>query len=174
MRLARLVISALALGCAGDDDGTSPGSTPNVAGRYRAIRSLAAVACTPQQPPVAGGTVILAAFVDTVVTRIQQSGARLTLTYPDTPGSPADTGSVAHNGTVTIGYRDSFQEAPRQGNRTFFVDLTVTEQMQRTSDGGRLVGSGTYVNVFREGSATAAVFATCSRTATVELTRLGS
>lgn len=166
------LLAALALGCGGGD-GTGPDAPPNVAGRYRATRALAAVACTPQRPPAGGGTVILTAFSDTTLTRIQQAGARLTVTYPDFPASPPDTGSVAADGTVTLGFKETFQEEPREGNRTFFVDLTVTEVLRRADNGARLAGSGTYVNVFHEGAATAPVFATCSRTATVELTRLG-
>jgi hypothetical protein len=108
-----------------------------------------------------------------VVTRVQQVGSRLTLTYPDFPGSAADTGSVARDGTLTVGIKETFQEAPREGNRMFFVDLTVTEVLRSTPDGARLTGTGTYVNVFHEGAPTAPVFATCSRTGTVELTRTG-
>ena len=159
------------LGCGGDS--TGPDATPNVAGRYRAVRTLTAVTCTPQRPPEGGGTVILSAFSDTVVVRLQQAGARLTVTYPDFPGTPADTGSVAADGTVTLGSRETFQEDPRAGSRTFFVDLTVTETLTRASGGAALTGSGTYVNVFHEGAATAPVFATCSRTSALTFSRLG-
>jgi hypothetical protein len=159
------------LGCGGDS--TGPGATPNVAGRYRAVRALTAVTCTPQRPPEGGGTVILTAVSDTVVVRLQQAGARLTATYPDFPGAAPDTGSVAADGTVTLGARETFQEDPRAGSRTFFVDLTITETLTRASGGTALTGSGTYVNVFHEGAATAPVFATCSRTAAITFSRLG-
>jgi hypothetical protein len=167
------LLAALVLACGGGD-GAGPDALPDLTGRYRAVRALAAVTCTPQRPPVGGGTVVLDAFADTVQVRIQQAGSRLTLTYPDFPGSPADTGSVTQDGTVTIAFRETFQEAPRAGNRTFFVDLTVAETLRRADGGARLIGSGTYVNVFREGAATSPVFATCSRPSTIEYTRTGS
>jgi hypothetical protein len=170
-RLAGLLGVAVAAGCGGDS--TSPSATPSVAGRYRATRTLAPVSCTPQRPP-AGGTVVLDAFADTTQLRIAQAGTRLTVTYPDFPGASADTGSVAADGSVTLGSRETFQEDPRQGNRVFFVDLTVTETLRPADGGARLTGTGTYVNVFREGAATAPVFATCSRTATIEFVRLGT
>ena len=166
------LLALLALGCGGGD-ATGPDAQSDVAGRYRSIRALAAVTCTPERPPAGGGTVILTAFADTVLVSIRQAGSRLNLTYPDFPGSPADTGSVTPDGTVTIGLKETFQEEPRTGNRTFFVDLTVTETLRRADGGARLTGSGTYVNVFHEGAASAPVFATCSRPATVEYTRIG-
>ena len=173
-RIAHSLIALLALGCGGGDNQvTAVDTTPNVTGRYQAITNLAAVTCTPQSPPAGGGTVIFTAFSDTVLIRILQSGARLTLTYPEFPGSSADTGQVAQDGTVTYGYKETFREEPRAGNRTFFVDLTASQVLRRPENTTRLTGTGSYVNVFHEGSATAPVFATCSRTSTVELTRVG-
>jgi hypothetical protein len=172
VRRAGPLLAALTLGCGGDG-GTGPDATPNVAGRYQRNDVIPAVTCTPQRPPAGGGTVILEAFSDSARVRVQQAGARLTITYPDFPGTLPDTGSVAADGTVTFGYRETFREEPREGNRTFFVDLTGGVTLRRSDNGARLAGSATYVNVFREGAATAPVFATCSRTATVVLTRLG-
>ena len=171
LRARHATALACILGCGGES--TGPDAPPNVAGRYRVTRANAPVTCTPQRPPEGGGTVILGAFSDTVVVRLQQTGARLTMTYPDFPGTTPDTGSVAADGRVTLGIRETFREDPRTGNRTFFVDLTVTETLTRASGGTALTGTGSYVNVFREGAATAAVFATCSRTSVVTFNRLG-
>ena len=65
----------------------------------------------------------------------------------------------------------NFQEDPREGNRLFFVDLTASHELQRVDNGARFAGSGSYVNIFHEGSATAPVFATCSRTVTTTFAR---
>ena len=162
----------LMLGCGGSDGSvTAPLAVEGVSGAYRITRALAAVSCVPQSPPAVGGTVILNAFSDTVRARVLQTGSKLTVTYTNFPGSPPDTGSVTPNGTWTIGFKDSFQEAPR-GARTFFVDLTVSEELRPAESSSVLAGSGTYVNVFHEGAAAAPVFATCSRTSKIEATRL--
>jgi hypothetical protein len=162
---------AAALGCGGD--GTGPSALPNVAGRYQRNEAIAPVTCTPQTPP-AGGTVIFGAFSLSDSVRIQQTGSRLTLTYLGFPGTEPDTGSVDRDGKVTFGFRETFQEEPRAGNRIFFDDLTASQEVRRVDNGARLTGAGGYVNIFHEGSATAPVFATCSRTSTIELTRTGS
>jgi hypothetical protein len=51
--------------------------------------------------------------------------------------------------------------------------MFARRRLQRTGGGQGLGGTGTFVNVFREGTRTAPVFATCSRTSTIELTRTG-
>ena len=170
-RLAGGLLAAAAVACGGDE--TGPDGPPNVAGRYQRNDAVAAATCTPLRPP-AGGTVILDAFTQSVAIRIQQTGSRLTITYPDFPGTTPDTGSVDREGTVTFGFRETFQEDPREGNRIFFVDLTATQELRRLDNGARFAGSGTYVNLFHEGSANASVFTTCSRTTTIEFTRAGS
>jgi hypothetical protein len=159
--------SAFVLGCGGDSTGPD---VPNVSGRYQRSDAFAATTCTPQRPPP-GGTVILDAFSLSTTVRIEQTGSRLTMTYPDFPAAAPDTGSVDRDGKVTFGFTVNFQEDPREGNRLFFVDLTASHALQRLDNGARLAGSGSYVNVFHEGSATAPVFATCSRTVTTTLAR---
>jgi len=159
--------SAFVLGCGGDSTGPD---VPNVAGRYQRSDVFAATTCTPQRPPP-GGTVILDAFSLSATVRIEQTGSRLTMTYPDFPGNAPDTGSVDRNGKVTFGFTVNFQEDPREGNRLFFVDLTASHELQRVDSGARFAGSGSYVNIFHEGSATAPVFATCSRTVTTTFAR---
>src|SRR4051812_12207122 len=129
--------SAFVLGCGGDSTGPQ---VPNVAGRYQRGDAFVATTCTPQRPPP-GGTVILDAFSQSAAVRIEQTGSRLTLTYPDFPGSLPDTGSVDGDGTVTFGFKVNFQEVPREGNRLFFVDLTASHELQRVDNGARLAGS---------------------------------
>ncbi len=161
--------AVLLAGCG--DDSTGP-SIPNVAGLYQFNQSLAAVTCLPTRPP-AGGTVILDAFSDSYRVRIQQDGSRLTITYPDFPNEPPSTGSVDQEGNVGVEESFTFKEEPREGNRTFYVDLAIKWNVRRQDD-GRLQGSGTYVNVFHEGAPTAPVFTTCSRGSTITLTRTGN
>ena len=162
-----LGLPAFVLGCGGDSTGPD---APNVAGRYLRTDAFDATTCTPQRPPP-GGTVILDAFSLSVTVRVEQTGSRLTMTYPEFPAASPDTGSVDGSGKVTFGFKVSFQEDPREGNRLFFVDLTAGHELQRLDDGARLAGSGSYVNIFHEGSATAPVFATCSRTVTTTFAR---
>lgn len=155
------------------DSGTGPKQTPNVTGLYQWREQVAAVTCTPQRPPEGGGTVILGAFAFDFPVRIQQAGSQLTVIDINFPNDPGPTGTIDQNGNITLGYVVDFQEDPRTGNRNFFVHLTADNNLQVAANGARLVGTGSYVNVFRENSASAPVFATCSRTSTLELTRTG-
>lgn len=175
-----LALASLALlgavGCnSGGDETTGPGGTtdPGVGGRYRAVRNITAITCTPSRPPAGGGTVILDAYADTVVIRIAQSGSRLAITYPELQSAASDTGSVDAAGTIRLGSRKTFQETPRTGNRTFFVEATVTEDFRKTGNASVLTGSGIYIHIFREGTATAPRFADCYRTGATQLTRIG-
>ena len=113
---------------------------------------------------------ILDAFSMDYTLRVRQDGARVIMIDPE---FPADTlrGSIDQQGAVVLGQDFTFEEEPRQGGRVFFVDLSIRQNLQRTGDGRGLRGTGTYVNVFHEGSARAPVFATCSRTSALEFTR---
>ena len=133
-----LGVPAFVLGCGGDSTGPD---APNVAGRYLRTAVFEATTCSPQRPPP-GGTVILDAFSQSVTVRVEQTGSRLTMTYPDFPAAPPDTGSVDRSGKVTFGFKVSFQEDPREGNRLFFVDLTASHELQRLDDGGVDVRDG--------------------------------
>lgn len=168
--MRRCITTVLGICCACGGDGTSP-DVPNVAGAYRVREAVAAVTCTPTRPPATGGTVILDAFSYDYAVRIRQDGTRLTVTDPE---FPEDTlrGSVDTQGAVTLSQDVTFREEPREGGRVFYVDLAIQQNLRR-SGGTGLRGSGAYVNVFHEGAPTAPVFATCSRTSTLSLTRTG-
>jgi hypothetical protein len=181
MRRVGPFLAALALGCGSDATGPDaptrrespvPGATPMVAGHYHRTDVLEAVTCTPHRPPP-GGTVILDAFAMSSIVRIEQVGSRLALAYTSVPTPPIDTGTVDPAGRITFGARLTFREAPREGNRIFFVDLTIRAALERVDGSTRLVGPIAYENVFREGAPTAPVFTTCSRTGTVEFSRIG-
>jgi hypothetical protein len=167
--LPRSIAPALLVAVAGCGGGTTGPDAPPVAGLYRVHETVAAVSCTPQRPPSPGGEVILEAFAADYSLRLAVSGGRVTATDPAFP-LDVDTGTV-RTGAVSFGRVIEFREEPRAGNRVFHVQLTRRLELQPTSGGLR--GSGSYVNVFREGAAAAPVFATCSRTSAVELTRVG-
>jgi hypothetical protein len=175
-----LAIASLALlgvaGCnGGGDETTGPVGTtdPGAAGRYRAVRNITAITCTPSRPPAGGGTVNLEAYSDTVVIRLVQSGTRLTVSYPELQTAATDTGSVDPSGTIRLGSKKTFQEAVRTGNRTFFVEATATEDFRKTASPTVYAGGGIYVSTFREGTATAPKFADCYRSGSTQLTRIG-
>ncbi len=174
-------MAVLAVACGRDPTGLrapvqsnlpAPPSTPNLEGEYHRLDMLGAVTCTPHRPP-SGGTVILDAFTMSAIVRIEQTGSRITLTDLGAPEAPVDTGTVDPAGRVTFGGRFTFREARREGNRQFFVDLTIRATLERVDGSQRLVGPITYENVFREGDPGADVFSTCTRTGIVELARLG-
>lgn len=167
------LIAATWLLSACGDGGAEPSQLPDVAGLYQLLEQVGAVTCTPERPPAGGGTVILDAFTANEQVRVLQQGSQLTVIDPAFPNAPFLTGSIDLQGNIALGHIDDFQEQPRTGNRIFFVNLTSQQDLQRVDNGARLVGSGSYVNIFREGSATAPVFATCSRTSTIVITRTG-
>lgn len=166
------VLLAVGASISACSDSTSSG-VPNVAGVYHWREQVAAVTCTPQQLPAEGGTVVLGAFLNEFDVRIQQSGSQVTIVDTAFPNDPSPTGSIDAAGRISVSLVIDFQEDPR-GTRTFFDHLTINNDLTVQSGGTRLVGSGAYVNVFHEGSPTAAIFATCSRTSTIELTKTGS
>jgi len=164
-----VIVPMLACG----DGSTGPGEPPDVRGTYLNREQVNAVTCTPQRPPAEGGTVILDAFSFESPVRVAQQGSAVEFFELDFPNDPPLEGTIDSQGALTLRTVFNFQEAPRAGNRIFFVNLTYSQNLQRVGDGSRLAGNGSYVNVFREGSPTAAVFATCSRTSSIELTRTG-
>jgi hypothetical protein len=159
-RLAPILI-AFSLSVAGCSDSTSPKSIPNVAGNYTISETIPAATCSPAQLP-AGGDVILTAFTQSYRVRIEQSGATIRLVDVDFPDTP-ELGTIDSSGRITITSRLVFQETPREGNRVFFVDLTLTRDLVFDSSTRRLTGTGAATNIFREGSTTNPVYTTCSR-----------
>jgi hypothetical protein len=167
-RHAAFLIGAgqLLVGCGGTTDAQP--SIPQVAGTYSITESVAAVTCTPTEPPP-GGTVRLEAFSQTFDVEITQTGSTLQLSVVGDPES-AETGTIGTDSTISFDSLLVFEEGTREGNRVFFVDLTIHRDLQVQST-ARIAGSASYVDVFHEGSSTAAVYATCSREGTNELVR---
>ncbi len=163
--LRRAVLLLFVIGGAGCGEGSDPSpgppAIPNVAGNYTISTSVPAVTCTPSQPP-SGGTVILEAFSQSYAVRIEQTGGVIRLievAFPDEPFS----GTINAAGEITIVDRFTFREAPRAGNRVFFVDLTGTYALTLDKSTGRITGTVGFVNVFHEGSPSAPIYTTCSR-----------
>jgi len=163
---AALLIGAgqLLAGCGGSTD-NSP-SLPRVAGTYSITESIDTAPCAPVDPPP-GGTVRLEAFSQTYDVQITQSGSTLSLYEVGHPES-AEAGTIQADSTISFSGEFVFQEAPREGNRVFFVDLTITRDLQLQST-GQIAGSSSYVDVFHEGASTAPVYATCSRQGAAQL-----
>ncbi len=114
---------------------------------------------------------ILEAFTQSYAVRIEQTDGVIRLTNVGFPDDPF-FGTINAAGEVAIIDRFTFQEAPRAGNRVFFVDLTATRVLTLDKSTGRLTGTIGAVNVFHGASSTAPIYTTCSRQGgTVTFTR---
>jgi hypothetical protein len=180
-KLAVGLLLALATACkAADDDGgtttidlgTGPGEFPKVQGYFQRNESVSAVTCTPQNPP-AGGDIAMGSYSLSEPIGFTQSGSKVSIVLLNYPGDPPDTGTVDMTGKVTMGFKLSMKEQNLRAGRQFYVDVSGSFVLNRSADGTQLTGTGSYENLLREGSASAAVFATCSRTSTIQLTRTG-
>ena len=179
-KLAVGLLLALATACrASEDDpgttidlGTGPGEFPKVQGYFQRNESVSAVTCTPQNPP-AGGDIAMGSYSLSEPIGFTQSGSKVSIVLLNYPGDPPDTGTVDMSGKVTMGFKLSMKEQNLRAGRQFYVDVSGSFVLNRSADGAQLTGTGSYQNLLREGSASAAVFATCSRTSTIQLTRTG-
>ena len=183
--LGGALLLALAAGCGGKDGGgqitqpplvnTGPGATgvPDVSGFYTRVNNAAASNCTPQSVPT-GGNVNLDSFTDTQPIRLYQNGTKVTLAYTNLPDLAADTGTVEVDGKINMGLSaKGTKENMRAGNRQFYVDITGTFGLTRPNATSPYNATGNYSYVFRENSATANVFATCTRTIAISFTKTG-
>jgi hypothetical protein len=164
--LGAAVVSAMShllVGCSGTTD--TP-DVPRVAGTYSVTESVNAATCAPNELP-SGGTVRLEAFSQTFSAQIDQVGSTLSLRETG-QSAPAESGTIDAAGAISLAGTLDFQEAPREGDRMFFVHLTFHDDLHVQS-AGRINGTSSYVNVFHEGSSTAPTYTTCSREGTIEL-----
>ena len=178
-RLSAVLLLAIAAACGGKDGedggfdlGTGPGEFPKVQGYFQRNESVAAVTCAPQAAP-AGGDIAMGSYSLSEPVGFTQSGSKVSIVLLNYPNNPPDTGTVDMSGKVTLGFQFSRKEAALRQGRQFYVDVSGSFVLNRSTDGTRLSGTGTYQNVLREGSATAPVFTTCIRTSTIDLTRTG-
>lgn len=179
-RLGAALLLGLAAACKGDDGGggggldlgTGPGEFPKVQGYFTRNEAVAAVTCAPQNPP-AGGDIATGSYSLSEPVGFTQSGSKVSIVLVNYPSDPPDTGTVDMTGKVTLGFKLSMKENALRQGRQFYVDVTGSFVLNRAADGNTLTGTGSYENVLREGSATAPVFTTCTRTSTIQMTRTG-
>jgi hypothetical protein len=184
--LGGALLLAMVAGCGGGGGGgevtgpklvnTGPGTTgtPDVSGYYTRVNNASASTCTPQNLPTPGGTVNLDPFTDTQPIRLYQNGTKLTLAYLKLPDLAADTGTVDLAGKIAMGLEKSgSKENLRAGNRQFYVDLTGTFGLTRPDANSPYTATGNYKYVYHENSATAPVYATCTRTIAITFTKTG-
>jgi len=178
-RLGAVFVLTLASACGGKDGdgggfdlGTGPGEFPKVQGYFQRNESVNAVTCAPQAAP-AGGDIAMGSYSLSEPVGFSQSGSKVSIALLNYPNNPPDTGTVDMTGKVALGFQFSRKEAALRQGRQFYVDVSGSFVLNRSTDGNRLAGTGSYQNVLREGSATAPVFTTCSRTSTIDLTRTG-
>jgi hypothetical protein len=178
-RLGAVLLLGFAVAC-GDkengggeiDLGTGPGEFPKVQGYFTRNEAVAALTCTPQNPP-AGGDIATGSYTLSEPVGFTQSGSKVSIVLINYPGDPPDTGTVDMTGKVTLGFKLSMKENALRQGRQFYVDVTGSFVLNRAADGATLSGTGMYENVLREGSATAPVFTTCTRTSTIQMVRTG-
>ena len=179
-RLGVILLLGLAAACKGDDDGggggidlgTGPGEFPKVQGYFTRNEQVAALTCTPQNPP-AGGDIATGTYSLSEPVGFTQSGSKVSIVLLNYPSDPPDTGTVDMSGKVTLGFKLSMKENALREGRQFYVDVTGSFVLNRSADGNQLSGTGSYENVLREGSATAPVFTTCTRTSAIQMVRTG-
>ena len=173
-----LLLTAVA--CKGDggaggsgtiDLGTGPAEFPKVQGYFTRSESVAALTCTPTPP--AGGDIATGSYTLSEPVAFTQSGSKVSIVLMNYPTDPPDTGTVDMAGKVALGFKLSMKEKNLREGRQFYVDVTGTFQLTRAADGNTLSGTGSYTNELREGSATAPVSATCTRTSTIQMLRTG-
>ena len=187
--LCAALLVAIVAGCGGGGDGggdtvtgppvlvnTGPGTTgvPDVSGFYMRVNNAAASTCTPQDPTPAGGTVQLAAFVDSQPIKLYQNGTKLTLAYTNFPQAPADSGVVDLAGKLTMGIAGTGSKENLRGTRQFYVDISGDFVLTRPDASSPYTGPGNFKYVYHENAATAPVFATCTRSITVTFRKTGS
>ena len=177
---------ALAVACGGRDGGdggggggggtidlgTGPAEFPKVQGYFTRSETVAALNCSPQTPP-AGGDIATGTYTLTEPVGFTQSGSKVSIVLINYPSDPPDTGTVDMTGKVALGFKISKKEVALRQGRQFYVDIAGTFVLNRSADGTQLSGTGSYENVLREGSATAPVFTTCTRTSTIQMVRTG-
>ena len=178
-RLGFVLLLGFAAACKGKEEGgggldlgTGPGEFPKVQGYFTRNEQVAALSCTPQNPP-SGGDIATGTYSLSEPVGFTQSGSKVSIVLVNYPGDPPDTGTVDMAGKVTLGFKLSMKENALRQGRQFYVDVTGSFVLNRSADGNQLSGTGSYENALREGSATAPVFATCTRTSAIQMIRTG-
>lgn len=154
------------------DLGTGPAEFPKVQGYFTRSESVAAISCTPKDPP-SGGDIATGSYPLSEPVAFTQSGSKVSIVLVNYPSDPPDTGTVDMTGKVTLGFKLAVKEKNLREGRQFYVDIAGSFVLNRSADGTQMTGTGSYENVLREGSATAPAYATCTRTSTISMVRTG-
>jgi hypothetical protein len=154
------------------DLGTGPAEFPKVQGYFTRNEAVGALTCAAPTPPV-GGDIATGSYPLSEPVAFTQSGSKVSIVLLNYPTDPPDTGTVDMTGKVALGFRLSMKEKNLRQGRQFYVDVTGSFILNRSADGEQMAGTGSYENVLREGSATAPVFTTCTRTSTIQMIRTG-
>ena len=177
--LAAILLLAAASACKGKESGgggldlgTGPGEFPKVQGYFTRNEAVGALTCAPVDPPP-GGDIATGSYPLSEPVGFTQSGSKVSIVLLNYPSDPPDTGTVDMTGKVALGFKLSMKEQNLRAGRQFYVDVSGSFVLNRSADGTQLTGTGSYENVLREGSATAPVFTTCTRTSTIQMIRTG-
>jgi hypothetical protein len=176
---AAAFLLALAAACGSKDDGgggfdlgTGPAEFPKVQGYFTRNESVNAATCAPTAPPT-GGDIAMGSYQLSEPIGFSQSGSKVSIALLNYPNNPPDTGTVDMTGKVTLGFQFTRKETALREGRQFYVDVSGSFVLDRAPDGNTLTVTGSYKNVLHDGSASAPVYTTCSRTSTLTLTRTG-
>lgn len=164
----------LAAGACGSD--TTGSIQTNFSGIYSITQVMQAQTCAPQALPAqllgSSGSYISIppAGTTTVQNTIAQSGATFSvIPMPNGVPEPAITltGTIDASGNTNVTRPGTFGlEGARSGGHTFYVTILTTGAGHFQTVGTAMQFAATYntVSTFREGSATGAVFTTCTST----------
>lgn len=166
------VLAAAAAVFSGCTDASSP-AFPDVAGLFEWVEVAGPATCSPTEAAaVLDATLPLAPITFTGLLRIRQSGELLTWEAVEIEGTPINdalpiTVAMDPGGSFVSEQQleDQFTiHYPNSPDRTFYHQLTgrIAGRFDLQARPLRAILSGTVLEVFREGSQSAPVFATCT------------
>ncbi len=178
-RHAVIALFALgAFGCSSESTApTPPDQSPktNVSGVYSAILASSASTCTPASAvAILEHVVVLDAVTVDFKVRVDDLGDQVRFQLLEIQGgrgswegSGVSISTVGADGTVRFEPLSQTARIP-VGEQTFVVTSSgpLAGKFDRTSQPMKFAVSGTVTSVFREGSPSASVFATCTQTQT--------
>jgi hypothetical protein len=173
------LFAALSGACSGDSTGTA---VVDASGLYQLTGQLNPAACEPAsaidvlEPVLITGDPLAAQ----AVIRIEQQGEQLSWKAIESDGQTIEPGAPLVEGTIDAEghFRIEFTEQATPfvlGERTFFEQPSslIEGQFDMAASPITFTASAVSTEVFREGSATAPVFATCTSTGTATAVRTG-
>jgi hypothetical protein len=183
MRKMIVVLSGVALLEACSD--SSAPTQASVAGLYEFSVDLGPATCTPASAgPILESVVALSPVTLTGRLRIERAGDQLTVNVVEVLGAPASVGPITGAMDAAGNFALTWPTADREMTILYSgaPDRTFWDHFEAQSNGGfdlqatplKATGTTTAVEVFREGTLTAPVFATCTTPEADSWTRVGS